>query len=220
VTPATLTSVVNPPATLPPTHSGSLTLGGPVSAGDAVSLIARAPQSNAPNKTAAVVAIAVSGDTPGSMATRLAGLINADPTLSTWLLATTTGATVHLNNLTAGPVALQSYTGNGGTQVRELGRRESQLQITVWTQTQPARAIAVSPITTLLGSLQDNFGPTLADGVTQARLTMENDYAIEDDTLEDVYRHDFLTRLEYPITTQDVLYAVLALVPAYAVLES
>jgi hypothetical protein len=218
VVPATLTTVVNAPTVLPPTGSGSLTLGGAtVTAGDAVSLVAITPQANAPSKTAAVVVIGAGSDTPSSMATNLANAINADATLSAWLLATTAGPMVNLNNLTAQPIALQSYAGNGGSQTLEVGRRESQLQITVWNKTQPNRATAVSPITSLLGTLQNNFGLTLADGATQARLTMENDYAIEDDTLEDVYRHDFLTRLEYPITTQDVLFAVLAPVPAFAV---
>ena len=218
VVPATLTTAVNAPTTLPPTGSGSLTLGGAtVTNGDAVSLVAATPQANAPVKTAAVVVIGTGSDTLTTLAAKLAAAINADTVLSTWVLATTSGPVVNLNNLTALPIALQSYAGNGGSQTLEVGRRESQLQITVWTQTQPNRATAVAPITSLLGTLQNNFGLTLADGVTQARLTMENDYAIEDDTLEDVYRHDFLTRLEYPITTQDVLYAMLAPVPAFAV---
>ena len=211
---ATLTSHAGP--TMPPMGTTTITLGGTVTAGDAVSCVLRAPKANAPNGTAAVVAVSASGDTPTTMAAKLVTLFNADTTLSTWATAANVGTVVTLTNKLAADVPVESYTGNGGTQMRELTRRESQLQITCWAQTQAARLSLVAPITTLLSSLQVDFGLTFQDG-TPGRLECENDFPIEDDTLEDVYRHDFLLRVEFPITTQDNLFAVLAPIPAFAV---
>jgi hypothetical protein len=37
-----------------------------------------------------------------------------------------------------------------------------------------------------------------------------SDYDLEDATLEDVYRHDFMVAMDYAVTTVDLLYAVLA----------
>jgi hypothetical protein len=215
VTNATLTTEVTPQTTIPPHGSVSITLGGSITLGDAVSCVLNTAKSNSPNVTAAVVAISAGGDTVTSMATKLAGLVNSDSTLSTWVTASASGKVVTLTSKLASGIAVQSYTGNGGTQTRELSRRESQLQITCWAQTQAARLALVGPITELLSSLQVNFGLTFQDG-TPARLECENDFPIEDDTLEDVYRHDFLLRVEFPITTQDFLFAVLAPIPALA----
>jgi hypothetical protein len=214
---ATLTTEISQ-QTIQPHGSVSITLGGTVSPWDAVSCVLTAPIPNAPSQMDAVVAVSAPGDTPASMATKLAGLINGDSTISTWVTASASGLVVTLTGKLASPIAVQSYTGNGGTQMRELSRREAQLQITCWTQTQAARLALVGPITELLASLQVNFGPTFQDG-TQARLECENDFPIEDDTLEDVYRHDFLLRVEFPITTQDFLFAVLAPIPAFAVVN-
>ena len=215
IVPATLTTEVSALGILLGLGSGSITLGATVSPGDAVSCVLSAPAANAPRAMGAVVAMSASGDTPASMAAKLAALINADTTLRNWVSAAAVGAAVNLTNLLAGSVVVESYAGNGGTQMRELGRRESQLQITVWTQTQQARLMVVIPITKMLAAAQAAFGLDLADG-TPVQVTLSNDFPIEDDTLQDVYRHDFLVMIDYPITTKDQLFAVLAPVNAFS----
>ncbi len=219
VVPATLTTAVRSPASMPPMGTGQIQLGGSITAGDAVSAVFNAPQINAPSGTAAVVALSAPGDTPSTMATKLANQINADATLGLWVTAAASGANVNLTNRLSVPVTVSSFAGNGGTQTTELGRRESQLQLTFWTQTFDQRSAVVSAINSMLAALQTNYGPTTADG-TPVRLEMQNDFPIEDDTLEDVYRHDFLVTVDFPITTQDALYAVLAAVPSFAVEQS
>ena len=74
--------------------------------------------------------------------------------------------------------------------------------------------MVVTPITRMLAVAQADFGLDLADG-TPVQITLQNDFPIEDDTLQDVYRHDFLVMIEYPITTQDQLFAVLAPVQSF-----
>lgn len=216
-TPSTLTTTVQAPQTIPGMGSTVIALGGVPVAGDAASAILSGPGlANQPGRTGAVVAQQVAGDTLAVFATRLAGLINADALLSTWVLASAVGGLITLTSLIGGPLDVQSFAGNGGTQLRELARRESQLQITIWAQTEQARAAIVVAVQASLAAAQVNFGVTTPDG-TAARLEMQNDFPIEDDTLEDVYRHDFLVTADFAITTQDQLYAVLAPVPAFAV---
>jgi hypothetical protein len=111
-----------------------------------------------------------------------------------------------MSNVTLG---LQSYTGNGGTQTMEIARRERSVQITCWSRTQQIREGVVDPINNMIATDELNFGLTMPDG-TVARLCYVNDFDIEDDTLEDVYRHDFMVSIEYPVTVLDQLYAVLA----------
>lgn len=213
---AGITTSVNAPAVIPALGTGAIMLGGAPKDGDAVSCVAQTAIPLAPNAIAAIVAQGDHTDTPSTMATKLAGLINADSTLGAWLAAAAVGAQVNLTSLVTRPVAISSFAGNGGTQVREVGRSERQLQVVVWTRIESARETIVGALTSLMSTLQTNFGLVLPDG-TPARLTAANDFPIEDDTLEDVYRHDFLETLDFPITTQDQLFAVLAPVPAFAI---
>lgn len=203
----TTTSVAN--------AGGSITLGGSVTPGDAVSCVISAPVLNQPRQTAAVVVSGIAGDTPVIMATKLAAAINADAVLSQWVSAAAVGAVVTLSPIVPA-LSVQSYAGNGGTQTRELARTEKSLQVVIWARTEEARALLVDALQGMLADAQVNFGPTTPDG-QPVRLEMQNDYALEDDTLEDVYRHDFLISVDFAITTQDQLYSVLAPIPSYAV---
>lgn len=204
ITTATLTSAVSP-SRIAPGQTAHITLGGSVTSGDAVSALATVVGGN----TGAVVAIGTGGDTPSTMATKLRNLINSDSSMAGVLTATASGSVVTVTNVGNVALALASYTGNGGTQVREIGRRDRPMQIVVWTQTEDLRNLIVSVISPAI-QLQDiGFGPTLADN-TLARLSYTTDYDIEDNTLEDVYRHDFMVTMDYAVTTTDLLYSVLA----------
>lgn len=204
ITPATLTTSVSLPIILG-FATAAITLGGTVTPGDAVSALISKPSAG----TAAQVAVGGVSDTPQTLAAALTAQINGDPVLSTWVSASVSGPTVTLTNLSSEALKLQSYTGNGGTQIREVGRRDQGVQIVCWARTQDIRAAVVGIITGLIANAENNFGPTMSDG-TVARLMYVSDYDLEDDTLEDVYRHDFMISLEYGITTTDQLWSVLA----------
>lgn len=210
VTVATLTSALSR-ASIGPDMAAVLTLGGTITAGDAVSFIAGGVLG-----TAAQVAVSQSGDDLPAMAARLAAQINADATLNTQVDAEASGAAVTITNMGARALNLQSYTGNGGTQTREIGRREASVQVICWARTENIREAVVNVITGLLASAELNFGITMPDG-TIARLENTADFDIEDDTLEDVYRHDFVISLEYAVTVQDQLFAILAPVENFTI---
>lgn len=204
VTPATLTTAITP-SHIAPGHTAQITLGGSVTVGDAVSALAIQLGSN----TGAVVVIGGSIDTPTTMATALAAAINSDPSMTGLLTATASGAVVTVTNAAAVGLAVASYAGNGGTQVREIGRRDQQVQIILWTQTVEQRNAMTEAIAEAIAESELNFGPALADG-SSGRLSYVSDYDLEDDTLEDVFRHDFMVGMDYPVTVMDLLFAVLA----------
>jgi hypothetical protein len=205
IVPATLTTALSR-AIIPPLTATTITLGATVTPGDAVSALLSYPGKG----SAAQVAVGGSSDTPTTLAAALAAQINADTTLNTWVTATAAGPVVTLSNIMSNvTLGLQSYTGNGGTQTMEIARRERSVQITCWSRTQQIREGVVDPINNMIATDELNFGLTMPDG-TVARLCYVNDFDIEDDTLEDVYRHDFMVSIEYPVTVLDQLYAVLA----------
>jgi hypothetical protein len=202
--PATLTTEITPNQ-LPPGASATITLGGAVGVGDAVSAIAT--QLGA--KTGAVVAIGLQNDTPVTMALKLWQLINSDPSMVGVVSASLNGDVVTIKNITSKGIAVGSFAGNGGTQVREIGRRDQQVQVILWAITVEQRNLMVQALAEAIAESEINFGPTLNDG-SQGRLTYVSDYDLEDDTLEDTYRHDFMVACDYPVTTIDALYTVLA----------
>lgn len=211
---AQITSAIASPADLPPYTSTTITLGGPgVGLGDAVSIIAT-NSLDVPAQTAAVVKVAGPTETTTTMATALAALVNADLVLSTWLLASASGAVVTLTNKTSAVLVLQSYTGNGGSQTREVGRMDRQVQVSCWVPTIEARSALVGVMQTLFANLQIGFLTTA--GGESAQLTYQSDYDMDDDTATDIYRHDFLLMIDYPLTTVDLLYAIVAPVQAFS----
>lgn len=212
--PATLTTALDAQY-MTRTSVVHITLSGTVTAGDAVSAVFTR---HMPDVSQLMGAVVVGGAaTPGAAATALAAAINADPVLSTWVTAAAVGAVVTLTAaFVNGSLAVASYTGNGGTQTREVARRERQVQIVQWTKTEEQRNLIADAISQLLGNMDATFGLTLADG-TVLRVTYGNDFDLEDNTLQDVYRHDFLVSAEYPVTVQDQLYALLAPVGAFVI---
>lgn len=228
----TTTTAVLTTAVVP--ASGAIAVGGSATItlanagiGDAVSCVIRnaavvpgVPKTDL-GTTAAQVVSAVSGDTAPTMAAKLAVAINGDTTLSAWVSAAAVGPAVTLTSLLASgaPLIVQSFTGNGGSQQRELIRKERQFQVTAWTQTELLREALCDPVDNALAVAQATFGGVTDANGNPIRVTQVNDFDLEDDTLEDVYRHDFLVTLEYPVTTTDQLYAVLAPVAEFAVAD-
>lgn len=199
----------------------TITLGGAVTPGDAVSavLINTHPtpfdsQGDAlPYQPGAQVVIGAAGaptDTPTTMATALATAVNGDTLLSTWVHATSAGPVVTLTALSGkGPLLLASHTGNGATGFREIGRRERHFQIACWTGSEELRQVVTDPIDAMLAEAELNFGLALPDG-SMGRLLNQVDYYIEDGTLQDALRRDFILTIDYPVTVKDQLFAILA----------
>jgi len=207
IVPATLTAEMSA-ASLAPRGSATITLGGAVTLGDAVSAVLTKVGAGA-SWSGAQVALSAPNDTPETMATKLAAQITADRVLSGWVSAVAVGPVVTLDSWVDDAIRLSSNTGNGGSVLSEVGRREKQLQIACWTPTEGIREAVTDPIAAMIALAEVEFGFTLSDG-TPVRLNYENDYYLEDDTSADVYRRDFLVRVDYPVTNVDALYSVLA----------
>lgn len=208
---ATLTTALHPNQ-IAPGATATITLGGTVTAGDAVSALAV----SVGGTTGAVVAIGTGADSPTTMATKLAGLINSDSSMAGVLTASATGTVVTVTNVSTVALQLGSFVGNGGTQQREIARRDLQVQIILWAQTVVQRNLMTQALAVAIAQAEINFGPVLSDA-TQGRLSYMSDYDLEDSTLSDVYRHDFIVSLDYPVTTTDALFTVLAPVLTYQV---
>lgn len=224
LTNATLSSALSN-TTLAPGATCTLTLGSNVTPGDAVSLVinnsALGVKVNFDNTTIqnvyAQVVVAGANDTPSSLAQALANAISSDPVLSTWVNVSDSGGVLTITSLLAiGTLTLQSNVGNGGMNTREIGRRERVFQVVIWSPTSDIRTVVSSQVEVLLQQLETNFSLSFSDG-SFGRLYNQNDFDLEDATLADTYRHDFIFSIDYPITEQDALFAVLAPVPAYQI---
>ena len=210
----TLTTAVAAPNTILPSRTTTITLGGAVTAGDAVSAVLLSA-TTAPRTVSFAMALGGASDTPETMATALAAAINGGvpagftgPATSAFASAIASGAVVTVTNTTADVLTLQSYVGNGAVNLNEIGRRSRQIQITTWSPTEEVRAATTEPIEVMLAQAEMNFGWALPDG-SIARVSPETDFYLEDDSVADVLRRDFLLTMEYPITATEHLYAVL-----------
>lgn len=184
----------------------TMTFGDPVSVGDAVAVVLTAN----PTNPLAVIATAVAGDDAASMAAKVAALLNADPVISTWLIAVAVGPVVTLTSIQASAFfAIQANVGNGGTQMVEVGRRKRHFQIVVWSRTPDDRITVSDPIEALIASLESDFGLTFPDG-TMGQLTFSGDTMHDEATLSDTMRRDFMVCVDYGINRVDQLYSVLA----------
>jgi len=255
--PATLTTAISN-GTIPGGGSATITLGGTVTPGDAVSCVLSAWSRFNTDATAvtgenpiatptwAQIVTGGPGDTPSTMAAALCTAINADSLLSKWVIAQVAGPVITLYSLLTvvgadggGPILtdpsglpisldgptttlrLQSYAGNGGTRLTEIGRRNRELQITAWAPTieirdQVAGALELMIQQMELGWTQYPSGLPFQDG-TSGRIMMLNDFFLDDATPSDTYRYDLLCNADYPVTEVDGLYAVLAGVVQYQV---
>lgn len=212
ITAATLTAIASS-TVIPPGQFITVTLGGTITPGDAIAALF----TQVIGQTTAEVAIGGSTDTTITMATQLAGLINADPVLSLIVSASSeTGGrspapsnVVTLTSIASTPIRVAFNVGNGATRTLEIGRRNRQVQVTLWTRTEDDRITVGDPIESAVALMERDFGPTFPDG-TRGRVLFVGDRQIEDATLADTYRRDFFLSVDYPVTTTDALYAILA----------
>ena len=165
-------------------------------------------------RTWATVALVQSGDTLTTLAARLAEQIAADPLLSTWVTATAAGPVVSMVSLLkAGTLGFFSATGNNATQLTEIGRRSRQFDLITWARSiedRDAVSETIAVMTAQMETFWGNYpaGLTFADGST-GRLTVQNDFDLDDATGSDTYRRDIIVNVDYPVTTADLLYSVL-----------
>ena len=231
---ATLTAATSN-STIAGGGSATITLGGSVTAGDAVACVlvnggvggvAQAGANDIFTPSWAAIVTGTASDTPTSMATALAAAINADALLSTWVAAGASAAVVTLTSrLAAGTLKIAANVGNGATQITEIGRRARELSVHIWARSVEDRDTVGDPIEGMLAQMEVGWGAyaqglAFPDG-TGGRVLVMNDFLLDDATLSDTYRRDFLLSVDYPVTTADGLYAVLAQItqtqPGYAV---
>jgi hypothetical protein len=224
--PSVVSQMITPPAItstlsalfIPPYGTVTLTIGGPLTLGDAVSLIVT-PQ---PFGSCAVIPSVVAGDTTTTMAAKMAALVNSNADLGTNIIAslisaTSSGPVVTITSLVNRDLALASYVGNGGTNLTEIGRRKRHFQIVVWCRTPDDRITVGDPIELLIAELEANFGLTFPDG-TLGRLTFSGDVSHDEATLSDVLRRDFMVCVEYGINVPDYVYSILAPITQLSIL--
>jgi hypothetical protein len=214
-TAATITATLDPTGgVLQPGQSATITFGGTATPGDAVAALVTPSFGNGE----ADVAVAGAADTPDTMATTLAALITNDAGMTPLVTATASGSHVTLTSqLSAGNLTVKANIGNGAVRTREIGRRNRPLQIVIWTRTQQDRITIGDAIEANIASLEANFGLTFSDG-TMGRVLYMGDQQFDDAKLADTYRRDFLASVDYPVTTTDAMFAVLAPVTRFTIL--
>lgn len=211
--PPTLTITLNgtvieglsPDPQIDPFGTATLVFNGPITPGDAAAIILAESLLG----TAAIVVIAGASDTPQTLAAQAVTLLTASATLSQWVTAAATGNTLTITSKLTGFLALKVNIGNGGIETIEIARRKRHLQVIVWARTPMDRDTVSDPIEAMVAGLEYNYGLTFPDG-TMGRLTYMGDVETDAATLSDTMRRDFLVCLDYPITTQDQVYTVLA----------
>ena len=212
------------PAPVPSFGSVQVSVSGTSNPGDAISLVVEdrgylirqlgASKGGTPASLGAAVVLSPLPNTgPSDIVLGLAAKINADPTLSTLVQASASGSTMTVTSL-GDALKVSSYTGNGGVQVTEVARRLRDVQITVWAPSQEIRDIVGDPIEVLIGELEVFYGDfqsglVLGDG-SFARIMLVNDFLLDDPVKADLFRRDFIISADYPVTTQDALYSILA----------
>jgi len=82
-----------------------------------------------------------------------------------------------------------------------------QVQITSWANSPDLRDTVCDPVELAFSEQQVYFGSQFPDG-TWARILLENDVSVEEDTLQDVFRRDFIIGCEYGIVQPSVTYPV------------
>jgi|SRR5579859_438020 len=205
VTPATISVAISNSGTLPAHGTATIQFGGTVTPNDAVALL----YTEAFGSTNAIMVSAAATDTPDSVTANLATAINEDPAASQVMQALASNNVVTLTSRNAAPIKLAANVGNGAIRVREIARRDRHLQVVLWSRTEDDRNTVGDKIEATVAQLEADFGLTFPDG-TLGRLLFAGDQQFDDATLADTYRRDFMVSIDYPITTTDALYAVLA----------
>jgi len=111
------------------------------------------------------------------------------------------------NNRTVA-IRLTMVAANGFNNMTEIRRVMRQVQITTWANSPDLRDQVCDPVEMAFSSQQVNFGSQFPDG-TWGRILLEDDISIEEDTMQDVFRRDFVIGCEYGIVQPSVTYPVL-----------
>ena len=206
-TPAPSTIIISPSrVSLPTMSSAAVTFSKMAASGDAAALLVQ----NNRSLTAVSAALPVGGSS-SAMASAVASAIQASLVASSWLSAASAGPVLNLTSkVSAATLMISGSTGSGGSQLREIGRRSRELQVTVWAPT-PAARDAMGPIVEeALSAAEADFGLKLPDG-SFGRLLTAGDFDIDQGALSGTYRREFLLAVDYPVTTCDALFSALAI---------
>ena len=218
---------------LAPLGTCQLTIGGTCTINDAVSLVVYMPQLRALQDpgdgsytaapTAAIVVGARAGATPATLAAALAASA-AGGGLAAPVAVLASGNVLTITSQSTGPMVVSSYVGNGGTVLTEIARRVRDVQLSIWSGSPEVRDTASNPVEALLAQIETFRGPS---GAFQAGLPLgdgsfgtvrhKNDFIIDDPTISDLYRRDFIFSVDYPVTVFDNMYSVLAPILQYNV---
>ena len=162
---------------------------------------------NSLGKSATVI---LPGETPATLAAKLADGINADENLGTWISALATNEYIIIKNLLASSLTLKAAAGNIATQPVVVANQERCILISLWTRTEPQREQYGQIILQTLAQQMQNFGLQLPDG-SWARVKMNRDMPTKDTHLPDIYRWLFYIDVEASVILDDTLWSVLAI---------
>lgn len=163
---------------------------------------------------------AVVGETLTTLAVKLRDAINARPVLNTWVTATAEGAVVTITNaLGAGKgLKVEAHTGNIATDEYEYARRIRYVDICTWHYSPDARVVTGNKLETTIAQweyewLTDSNGYSL-------RVESVGDRVSDKDVLSNLYRRDFCLSIEYGVTVQEQLWAILVASASYNALQN
>lgn len=195
--------------TLSSGRTRTITLSGTVKVNDAVALTA---YRLGPLKMQGASVVAISSDTPTTLAAKLATAINAAPAMAALMSAGAAGAVVTLTGLPTIPVLLRVAAGNIRVQQVEYMRFNRELQVMIWTANELDRKALGKALMGDFGRIYSNFGLQVADG-TWLRLIPAGDLLFDKNIKEDLYRRDILLDAEYGVTAAQVAYDILSSQP-------
>lgn len=184
---------------VPVGQQATITLGGTVFTDDAVSFL------SALGKTQlGWVQVMSAGDTPSTMASKLAAQINAS-----YLTVSVTGPVITITNNATEAITIGSYTGNLVSRIIDGARIMRFIQVILWCNSPSDRATVANAVVPLLVKLKVNFGAQSSNG-EWVRLCYSGDLYSDDDVKSRLYKRSLMVQMEYSETFQDNLYAVLA----------
>jgi hypothetical protein len=182
--------------------TATVTIGGTPQAADAIGV-----QVN--NRAATYVVLG--SDTVDTIATALAAAINAVSGPALAVMASAAGAVVTLTAI--GSALVSVATSNTGTRTTEYHRVNRFVRIILFAPFEDpsdgpnSREAIGDPIDLTLAQLESTFGFQVPNG-EWVRLMYDDDLYVEQQ-LKDIYRRDFMTRLEYGVTGTETVYPVL-----------
>lgn len=159
---------------------------------------------------AGAVAIGVKAESLGSLATKLRNEINSDATLSQWMSASVSGAVVTITNLTSELIKIEANVGNVQDVSQEVGRTTSRVMVSAFTADLSIRKLVGKKLEIEFNDMSRKFGYKIEDE-NDIRLNLIFPRISRDNSLGDLYRHDFVCDITY--VTRKVTRAYEILVP-------